>query len=402
VWFDAPTQTNAVASFTGAGTYVLRLTATDGALNANDEVTVTIQHSTVTIPTTFVAEGSAWKYLDDGSDQGVAWISPAFNDSAWKSGPAPLGYGDANGQLPATTVGYGPDLNNKFITTYFRRGFSVASPESVTDLVVSVQRDDGVLVYLNSVPIFTNNMPAGPINYLTTAVVAVGGTDETTFYSQSVDPALLVSGLNVLAAEIHQANGTSSDIIFDLELSGEASPPNQPPSVGAGADQTITLPASAALSGTANDDGLPITPGLLTFTWSKVSGPGTVTFANTHALSTSASFSAAGSYVLRLTASDGSLSGSDDLTVVVNSPSLPLRFDSVGVSVDSSPLLSLRFTAAAGQTYTVQFRDSSADGTWSTLTNVSAQPSTQTVEITDPILNTSPQRFYRIVSPQQP
>jgi hypothetical protein len=272
----------------------------------------------------------------------------------------------------------------------------------VTNLVVGVQRDDGVLVYLNSVPIFTNNLPAGPINFLTLAPVAVGGTDETTFYTQSVDPALLVSGTNVLAAEIHQANGTSSDIIFDLQLSGEALPPNQQPFASAGADQTVTLPAAAALSGSANDDGLPIPPGLLTFTWSKISGPGNVTFANPQALSTTANFSAAGSYVLRLTASDGSLVGSDDLTVVVNSAIQPLRVDSVDIVVGSTPLLRLRFTAATGQTYTVQFRDSWANGNWSTLTNVPAQSSTQIVEVTDPIHNGSAQRFYRIVSPQQP
>ena len=56
----------------------------------------------------------------------------------------------------------------------------------------------------------------------------------------------------------------------------------------------------------------------------------------------------------------------------------------------------------AGQTYTVQYRGSMAGGTWSKLTDVPAQTSTQTVEITDPILPASTQRFYRIVSPQQP
>jgi hypothetical protein len=402
-WFDAPSQTNTIAYFPGAGAYVLRMTASDGALNASHDVTVTIQHPTSTTPTTFVPKGSVWKYLDNGSDQGVAWISPAFNDSAWKSGPAPLGYGDANGQLPATTVSYGPDANNKYITTYFRLGFSVVSPAAVTNLVVSVQRDDGVLLYLNGAPIFTNNLPAGPINYLTTAPVAVGGTDETTFYSQSVDPAFLVSGANVLAAEIHQANGTSSDIIFDLDLSGQALPPNQPPSADAGDDQTVTLPAAAALRGTANDDGLPIPPSLLTLTWSKVSGPGNVTFANAHALSTAASFSTAGTYVLRLTATDSALSANDDLTVTVNnSVQPPFGIDSVGISAGAPPLLRFRFTAAAGQTYTVQFRDSLADGVWSKRTDVPAQPSERTVEITDPILPSSAQRFYRIVSPQQP
>ena len=159
------------------------------------------------------------------------------------------------------------------------------------------------------------------------------------------------------------------------------------------------MPAAAALSGSANDDGLPIPPGLLTFTWSKISGLGSVTFANPHALSTTASFSAAGSYVLRLTASDGSRSGSDDLTVVVNNPTQPLHIDSVDISGGSNSLLRLQFTALAGQTYTVQFRDSLANGNWSTLTNVSAQASSQTVEVTDPILPASAQRFYRIASP---
>jgi hypothetical protein len=52
--------------------------------------------------------------------------------------------------------------------------------------------------------------------------------------------------------------------------------------------------------------------------WSMVSGPGTVTFGNASAQDTTASFSQDGSYVLRLTASDGALSASDDVTVTVS------------------------------------------------------------------------------------
>ena len=93
---------------------------------------------------------------------------------------------------------------------------------------------------------------------------------------------------------------------------------NQPPSVNAGPSITIALPNSAPLTGTVTDDGLPATPGRVTSTWSKVSGPGTVTFANASALSTTASFSEAGTYVLRLSASDGELLGSSDLTITAN------------------------------------------------------------------------------------
>jgi hypothetical protein len=94
---------------------------------------------------------------------------------------------------------------------------------------------------------------------------------------------------------------------------------NHTPVVSAGADAVVTLPAALDLSGQATDDGLPNPPGVLTLTWSKVSGPGTVIFANAHALSTTAQFSVTGAYVLRLTASDGSLSASDDIAVTVNS-----------------------------------------------------------------------------------
>src|SRR5437879_13601193 len=115
--------------------------------------------------TLFRSKGSVWKYLDDGSDQGTGWTSLAFDDSAWQSGPAPLGYGVANDgpqqELPATTVAYGPNANNKYATTYFRRAFSVSNPASVSALNVSVQRDDGAVVYLNGVEVFRSNLPAG-------------------------------------------------------------------------------------------------------------------------------------------------------------------------------------------------------------------------------------------------
>jgi hypothetical protein len=60
---------------------------------------------------TLVPSNSVWKYLDNGSDQGAAWRDAAFNDKAWASGPAQLGYGDGG---EATVVSYGPDANNKY------------------------------------------------------------------------------------------------------------------------------------------------------------------------------------------------------------------------------------------------------------------------------------------------
>jgi len=93
--------------------------------------------------------------------------------------------------------------------------------------------------------------------------------------------------------------------------------PNDAPSVSAGPDRSVTLPTSAVLSGTATDDGRPDPPGQLTVSWSKVSGPGAVTFAHPKSPQTTAGFSKAGTYVLRLSASDSVLEVRDDVQVVV-------------------------------------------------------------------------------------
>jgi PKD repeat protein len=120
-----------------------------------------------------------------------------------------------------------------------------------------------------------------------------------------------VSGSYTLRLTVTDSSLTTSD---DVIVSVAAA--NQAPVVNAGPDQSITLPAVANLAGTATDDGLP-TGSTLTRTWSKVSGPGTVTFGNASSLNTTATFSVSGTYTLRLTVSDSSLSSSDDVIITV-------------------------------------------------------------------------------------
>jgi hypothetical protein len=110
----------------------------------------------------------------------------------------------------------------------------------------------------------------------------------------------------------------------DSKLSGSDSAVitvNKVPVVNAGTDRTITLPnVTAALNGSASDDGLPNPPGALTYTWDTVSGPGPVIFADPHSASTTATFAVVGSYTLSLTASDTALVGIDTVVVTVNTP----------------------------------------------------------------------------------
>lgn len=378
----------------GQGSYVLRLTVSDGAASTSDDVILNASRATGDF--TFVPAGSTWRYLDDGSNQGTAWRTPAFNDSAWKSGPAQLGYGDGD---EATTVGYG-DINNKWITTYFRLKFNVADAKAVTALTCQLLRDDGVLIWLNGALVVKDNMPdvSNPddITFVTLASSAIGGADESTFYPFTLDPGLLTTGENTLAVEIHQSGPGSSDISFDLSLSGKVQGSNHAPTVAAGTDLSLTLPAAAALGGTFTDDGLPNPPGVPQFVWSKVSGPGAVVFGDAGRPDTTATFSSPGSYVLRLTANDGVLSASDDLTVQVASGEVPPT-----VSVVFTPgNPSLRFTTQAGVSYTVQARADLTAGNWTSVQQVTAGAGGQVIEV--PLGNAGGQKFYRVVSPAVP
>ncbi len=85
--------------------------------------------------------------------------------------------------------------------------------------------------------------------------------------------------------------------------------------VVAGDDRNISLPATASLSGVLSYGTQ--TPASVTTLWTKVSGPGAVSFASPTSLDTTASFSLPGSYTLRLAAT-GTSTVADTLIVSVD------------------------------------------------------------------------------------
>ncbi|MGY6562970.1 MAG: T9SS type A sorting domain-containing protein [Luteibaculaceae bacterium] len=192
-----------------------------------------------------IQKGSNWKYLDNGTDQGTAWTALNFDDSTWANGNAELGYGDGD---EVTVVGFGPDAANKYPTTYFRHKFNVDSLGTLGNLDLQVLRDDGVVVYINGVEVLRDNMPAGPIDYLTLASATVDGNAERTFYSFTLPPTILVQGENIIAVSIHQDRPNSSDISFNLSLTAEQRGAFWPNPTGADISLTsasIVLPKSA-------------------------------------------------------------------------------------------------------------------------------------------------------------
>jgi GDSL-like Lipase/Acylhydrolase family len=161
--------------------------------------------------------GASWKYNDTGQDLGTNWTQTAYDDSGWSNGIARLGYGD---QATATTVSYGPQANNKFVTTCFRRSFVVPGNAVITNLNLRVARADGVVVWLNGQEIYRTNLPAGPITSTNLALTAMTVYNRHIFYPTNVPVNLPAAGTNWIAAEVHLSSVTTSAMGFDLELIG--------------------------------------------------------------------------------------------------------------------------------------------------------------------------------------
>ncbi len=168
-----------------------------------------------------IPAGSIWRYLDDGSDAGVAWRESQFDDSEWPWGFAQLGFGDLDEE---TTLASGPS-GSRIVTYYFRTVFDLAHSSTYTNFSLSVLRDDGVAVYVNGLQVWRNNLPSGAIGYRTLATANVTGADEDAFHTTNVAPSAFHEGSNLVAVEVHQSSRTSSDLSFDLELTGVSVPP---------------------------------------------------------------------------------------------------------------------------------------------------------------------------------
>jgi len=333
VTFSSGSSLNATATFSTAGTYTLRLTASDGALSANDDIVVTVNAAppvnqapvvnagadqTITLPSTASLAGT-------GTDDGLPAGSTLTRSWSKVSGPGTV------------TFGSGSSLNTTatFSTagTYTLRLTASDGALSATDDVVItvssaqpgnqapvVNAGTDQAITLPSAAALSGSasddgLPTG--STLTISWIKVSGPGTVTFGSGStLNTIVAFSTAGTYTLRLTASDGAllaTDDIIVTVN----AAPANQAPVVYAGADQTITLPVSAILVGSATDDGLPF-GGTLTRTWSKVSGPGTVTFGAGSSLSTGATFSSAGTYTLRLTVNDSALSATDDVIVTVN------------------------------------------------------------------------------------
>ena len=146
----------------------------------------------------------------------------------------------------------------------------------------------------------------------------------------TIDPGSTAGDVPVTAVlvDVHDDSGAALSVGV---TNGVVTVGNQPPVVNSGPDINVTqaLLTISSLNGTVVDDGLPNSPGAVTTTWSQVSGPSNVAFADPSVLKTTATFSMAGTHVLRLTAHDGDLSAFHDVAITVIDPNQPPTVDVV-------------------------------------------------------------------------
>lgn len=176
-------------------------------------------------------EASGWRYLDTGVPQsnssvvaGTAgynsgdWKHPAYNDNGWGTGQAMLGYGSIGSTPINTTVG--PASTPRFITTYFRKEFTVTGASDYTQIKFDLIRDDGAIVYLNGKEVDRSNLSGGTVSYSTTASSSSPEDEIVPLNTLNLSPGDLLEGVNVIAVEVHQTSTNSSDLGMDLRVRG--------------------------------------------------------------------------------------------------------------------------------------------------------------------------------------
>ncbi len=382
VTFATPNAAATGAAFTTPGTYVLRLTSSDGQANTSDDVTVVVNpanqaplvnagtNQTITLPATATLNGSV---TDDGQPPGSA-VSVAWSKV---SGPGIVAFANANAATTTATFST-PGIYALRLTaddTEYSASADVTltinpapnnQPPTVSagaDQTISQPTDT---VTLNGT-VADDGLPVG--STLSVHWATVSGPGTVTFGNANS----AVTTAQFSATGNYVLHLTASDSAFSAsdDVNVVFTPANQAPTANAGADQTILLSQAVQLNGTVNDDGLPAGSGLTT-SWTTISGTGTVTFGNSNATVTGAQFSATGTYVLRLTASDGQLSQSDDLIVTVNDnvapPTVQITAPADGHSVTEPTIVTGSVSGGSWQLeYSLASDDNTNNRVWITL-----------------------------------
>jgi hypothetical protein len=328
--FTDPSSPTTTVDFSDAGIYVLRLTANDGELEDSDDVTVAVAEPGSTIVRRPVAVGK-----DDAEESSTGAMNLNSADLELVLDGS-RGNQTVGMRFTGVAVPKGAVITNAYVQFTTARATSVSTP-----LTVQAQAGDNPTTFARrratsprgrgrracpgrlSVDGLGSRPEPADVGHLD----AIQAVVDRSGWASGNAMVIIVTGSGKRAALSFNGGGPP---ILHIEYGG--SPSNLAPVADAGSDQQVTLPDEAALAGSASDDGVPSPPGAVTTTWSQVSGPQSVTFADPSSLTTTAGFYEAGTYVLRLTADDARCT-TDDVTIGVS----PVPGTNVAPTVDAGP-----------------------------------------------------------------
>ena len=162
-----------------------------------------------------VANGAEWKWRFDTAVRPTDWNAATFDDSAWASGAAPLGFGATS---IVTNIATGAPTPRP-LSAQFRRTFTLDSLAGLSDVELSAIADDGAVVYLNGVELGRKSLPAGTLTQSTYATAAPRSTAAASARLVfDIPVSALVVGTNSIAVSTHVNYRSTPDVSFDLTL----------------------------------------------------------------------------------------------------------------------------------------------------------------------------------------
>lgn len=169
---------------------------------------------------------SSWRYNLSNNLDAVNWIAPDYNDSLWPTGAGLLAAENNAAITPLIgTSLLAPNTPPPGLAQghayYFRTTLNVASNNLIPGaLIATIRADDGAMVYVNGTEALRLRLPDGAITNtsFTTGFPPGANSDATVDEVVPLDVIGLQTGANTIAASVHQANATSSDMVWGMAL----------------------------------------------------------------------------------------------------------------------------------------------------------------------------------------
>jgi hypothetical protein len=158
------------------------------------------------------SQWSFFKGINDPVQTDTSWKNLEFDSAQWPKGYAPFWYGDGYGGTQLT------DMQENYSALYIRNEFWLDDTTSIDELKISVDYDDGFVLWINGKLILQKNAHQ---NYSYNQFVPENhesGTIETyTFLKNELN---LVNGINIIALQGFNASFSSSDFHLNARIEG--------------------------------------------------------------------------------------------------------------------------------------------------------------------------------------